>query len=191
MAAARVRGAAAGGLRPSSIRELAVPDGRGTAADGRASARTRTLAGVGPRSPTCTSSPTASCRGTPNVVVDGSPTAGTVLCLSHWPGIGSPPEFAADLSAEMAFAYLDAFDRHPGAAAGVEQPLRPGRAGGGVRAGRRREALARRDLLVEVARAGDFAVTSSREAARVSMVLSAYADPGAARSGVCPTTTTS
>jgi hypothetical protein len=39
------------------------------------------------------------------------------------------------------------------------------------------DALARRSLLVEVARAGDFAVTSSREAARISMVLSAYADP--------------
>ena len=38
--------------------------------------------------------------------------------------------------------------------------------------------MARRDLLVEVARAGDFAVTRSRAAARVSMVLSAYADPG-------------
>ena len=32
-------------------------------------------------------------------------------------------------------------------------------------------------MLVEVARAGDFAVTSSRDAARISMVLSAYADP--------------
>ena len=39
------------------------------------------------------------------------------------------------------------------------------------------EALARRALLVEVARAGDFAVTGSRTAARISMVLSAYADP--------------
>ncbi len=41
------------------------------------------------------------------MIVDGSPTSGTILCLSHWPGIGSPPEFAADLSAEMAFLYVD------------------------------------------------------------------------------------
>ena len=40
-----------------------------------------------------------------------------MLCLSHWPGIGSPTEFAADLSAEMAFEYLAAFDRHGDAVA--------------------------------------------------------------------------
>ena len=50
-------------------------------------------------------------------MVDGSPAPGTVLCLSHWPGIGSPPEFAADLSADMAFRYLGAFDRHGSAEA--------------------------------------------------------------------------
>jgi hypothetical protein len=50
--------------------------------------------------------------GRPDVVVDGAPTTGTVLCLSHWPGIASPPRFQADLSAQMAFAYLEAYDRH-------------------------------------------------------------------------------
>src|SRR5579875_1328473 len=46
--------------------------------------------------------------GRPNVVVDGSPTDGTVLTLTHWPGYAAPPGLARDLSAEMAFAYLDA-----------------------------------------------------------------------------------
>jgi hypothetical protein len=46
------------------------------------------------------------------------------------------------------------------------------------------EAPSRRRLLEEVARAGDFAVTSSRQAARVSMMLSAFAD--AERSPMAP-----
>ena len=115
--------------------------------------------------------------GAPHVVVDGSPTEGTVLCLSHWPGIESPVEFAADTSAEMAFSYLGAFDRHAGAEAvsnnhfdqdglvSVFALTAPG------------EALERRDLLVDVARAGDFATFSSRDAAHISMAVAAFADP--------------
>ena len=47
-----------------------------------------------------------------NVVVDGSATAGTVLCLSHWPNTPAPAGLEADLSAQMALAYLDRFDLH-------------------------------------------------------------------------------
>src|SRR4051812_32050274 len=47
----------------------------------------------------------------PNVVVDGSPNPATVLALSHWPGIAVPADseldLAADLSAQMAFRYVD------------------------------------------------------------------------------------
>jgi hypothetical protein len=113
----------------------------------------------------------------PSVVVDGSPAPGTVLCLSHWPGIGSPPEFAADLSAEMAFAYLDSFDRHGGAAVVSNNHFDQDGLVGVFALAVPDEALARRALLTEVARAGDFAVTSWRDAQRISMVLSAYADP--------------
>jgi len=72
---------------------------------------------VNPRSPELAYIPYIDLGGTPNVVVDGSPAPCTVICLSHWPGIGSPPELAADLSAQMAFSYLSAFDRHGGATA--------------------------------------------------------------------------
>ena len=113
----------------------------------------------------------------PNVVVDGSPTEGTLLCLSHWPGIGSPAAFAADLSAEMAFSYLGAFDQHDGAAVVSNNHFDQDGLVGVFALASPDAALARRALLVEVARAGDFAVTTSREAARISMVLSAYADP--------------
>ena len=70
----------------------------------------------GKRSPLLGFVPYHELDGRPNVVVDGSPTTGTVLCLSHWPGIASPAEFRADLSAQMAFAYLEAYDRHHPAA---------------------------------------------------------------------------
>ena len=44
---------------------------------------------------------------TPNVVVDGSPTASTRLTLSHWPGSPTPVDLLADLSAQIAFHALD------------------------------------------------------------------------------------
>jgi len=116
--------------------------------------------------------------GRPNVVVDGSPTDGTTLCLTHWPGIDSPPGLRADLSAEMAFRYLRGFDRHGLAAAvsnnhfdqdglvAIYALAFPG------------PAVARQRRLVGVARAGDFATFDQREAARVSMAIAAYATPG-------------
>jgi hypothetical protein len=112
-----------------------------------------------------------------SIVVDGSPAEGTVLCLSHWPHIGSPPEFAADLSAQMALLYLVAFDCHGPAEIVSNNHFDQDGLVGIYALVAPEDALARRDLLVEVARAGDFACTSSREAALVSMVLSAFADP--------------
>ncbi len=44
--------------------------------------------------------------GRPNVIVDGSPTDGTVLTVTHWPGYPPPEVVAADTSAEMAFRLL-------------------------------------------------------------------------------------
>ena len=44
--------------------------------------------------------------GIPNVVVDGSPNGDTVLTLSHWPGMPTPPELRDDLSAQIAFHAL-------------------------------------------------------------------------------------
>ncbi len=114
----------------------------------------------------------------PSVVVDGSPAEGTVLCLSHWPGIGSPAEFWADLSAEMAFLYVDAGGGGHGPASVVSNNHFDQDGLVGVFAlSSPEEAQARRALLVEVARAGDFGVTDSREAARISMVIAAFADP--------------
>jgi hypothetical protein len=114
--------------------------------------------------------------GAANVIVDGSPTEGTVLSLSHWPHSVAPPGLQADLSAQMAFAYLDRFDLHGSAElvsnnhfdqdglVSVFALINPD------------GARARRDLLIDIAAAGDFATYRSRDAARISMVIAAFAD---------------
>ncbi len=43
---------------------------------------------------------------TPNIVVDGSGNAATVITLSHWPKSGTPQALKADTSTEIVFNYL-------------------------------------------------------------------------------------
>lgn len=113
-----------------------------------------------------------------NVVVDGAPNAGTVLVVSHWPGLPTPPGCAADTSAEMVFRYLErGADLHDAAEivtnnhfdqdglAGVYAMVCPD------------EGVRRRDQLEGLACAGDFAVAPDRGAARLSMAVATLADP--------------
>jgi hypothetical protein len=114
--------------------------------------------------------------GQPNIVVDGSPNDGTVLTLTHWPGFPQPPGFHFDLSAEMAFHYLDEPIEHSHAdivtnnhfdqdgLVGLHALVDPERS------------LTHRRLLIDVAAAGDFATFHDRRSARASMVIDAYAD---------------
>jgi hypothetical protein len=120
-------------------------------------------------------------KGVPNVIVDGAAQEDTVLTLSHWPGSGSPPEFRADTSTEMVLNYLDTPGAKkqyaPGAKAvsnnhfdedglcSVWAMLHP------------KLALKRRDLLVDVARAGDFSTYRRPQAAKVVFTVRSYADP--------------
>src|SRR5262245_13199940 len=113
----------------------------------------------------------------PNVIVDGASNSHTVLTLSHWPKSGSPRELKGDTSTAIVFNYLDAPDYHvdvevvsnnhfdEDGLVGIFALLQPDIA--------RRH----RDLLVDVAQAGDFGVFDRRQAARIAFVLSAYADP--------------
>ena len=124
----------------------------------------------------------------PNVVVDGSVVANTVLALSHWPGSPDvPPELRADLSAQMAFRYLDHPEPLHGTAGvvsnnhfdqdglvGVFALVDPA------------EAQARRPLLEDLAAAGDFATFRFRDAARASMAVSAFTDPDRSPFGPLP-----
>lgn len=111
-------------------------------------------------------------RTVPNVVVDGSPNESTVLTLTHWPGIPQPAGLGADLSAQMTFRYLDERPEHAPAEVvtnnhfdqdglvSVHALVDPERS------------LAHRELLIDVAAAGDFGTYRFRQAARASMAIS-------------------
>ena len=115
--------------------------------------------------------------GRPSVIVDGSPAEGTTLTLTHWPGYPAPAGLARDLSAQMAFAYLDAGAGLHGPAAAVSNNHFDQDGLAGLFALARPEAAQeRRAVLLDLAAAGDFATYTSRAAARISMVCAAYAD---------------
>jgi hypothetical protein len=121
----------------------------------------------------------------PNVIVDGSANEGTVLTISHWPG--SPPlpaSVQADLSAQMAFRYLDHDEvLHDGAEVVSNNHFDQDGLVGVFALVHPDEAMARRAVLEDVAAAGDFGTYQLRDAARVSMVIAAWADPERAALG--------
>jgi hypothetical protein len=113
----------------------------------------------------------------PNVVVDGSPNRSTVLNLTHWPGFPAPEGLAADLSAQMAYRYLErGVSLHGDAEVVTNNHFDQDGVVGVYALSRPDDALARRKVLEDVAAAGDFAIYSDRRAARVSMVLSEMSD---------------
>ena len=112
----------------------------------------------------------------PNIIVDGAASPSTVLTLSHWPKSGTPAALKRDTSAEIVFAYLDSPSLHVKAEAvsnnhfdedglvGVYTLLNPA------------NAEKHRELLLDVARAGDFGTYRHRDAARIAFAISAFAD---------------
>jgi hypothetical protein len=114
--------------------------------------------------------------GRPSVVMDGSPAPGAVLTVTHWPGYPPPAGIQDDLSAQMAFRLLERPDLVLGEAEAVSNNhfdqdglvsiyalVAPD------------DAVQRRTFLEDLASAGDFALCRDRDAARLSMVLSALA----------------
>lgn len=119
--------------------------------------------------------------GRPHVLVDGAPTAGTVLTLSHWPGTPTPSFLEGDLSTELV---LDALgprsasrlaDRLARAEAVSADHFDEDGAMAVLAASAPDEATRRSALLVEVARCGDFGVVRSRTAAQVALALAPLA----------------
>jgi len=116
-------------------------------------------------------------RSVPNVIVDGARNEGTVLTLSHWPKSGTLAQLKGDTSTAIVFNYLDRpqfrveadvvsnnhFDED--GLAGIFALLEPAMA------------ERHRELIVDVAQAGDFGIFARRQAARIAFTLSAYADP--------------
>lgn len=120
--------------------------------------------------------PYAEAADLPNIVVDGAAAAATVLTLSHWPKSGTPEALRADTSAEIVFKYLDAPATHVDVGAASNNHFdEDGLIG--IFALTRPDLAARwQALLVEIARAGDFGICRSRNAARIAFVLAAYAE---------------
>lgn len=124
--------------------------------------------------------PYESLAGRPNIVVDGLGNESTVLALSHWPRSGTPWALKADTSAEIVFNFLNVSDRdrltrgatlvsnnhfdEDGLIA-LWSLLNPDRA------------LEMRELLVDIATAGDFSRYRDPVALQASLTISAFADP--------------
>ena len=112
-------------------------------------------------------------NGRSNIIVDGYPTNGTVLTLSHWPDSGTPGPFSDDLSTQIVFNYLDGSERvdadlvsnnhfDQDGLCGIYALINP------------EAAVQRRGLLIDVASAGDFATFHDRNAARIAIAIAAY-----------------
>jgi hypothetical protein len=121
--------------------------------------------------------PYADTAESPNVVVDGSANPSTVLTLSHWPQAPCPPALRRDLSAESALDYLGHASLHGRAERVTNNHFDQDGLMSVYALVEPEAALARADRVVEVARAGDFAVTTSRHAARVSMAVASCTHP--------------
>ncbi|MEY2431668.1 MAG: hypothetical protein QOC92_1393 [Acidimicrobiaceae bacterium] len=115
--------------------------------------------------------------GEPNVIVDGAATTATVLTLSHWPGSTVPAPLRADLSAEIAVRYLERPDERVDADLVSNNHFDEDGLLGLYALVFPDDALARRELVIDVARAGDFAWSHTRQAARVAFALSSFVDP--------------
>lgn len=112
-------------------------------------------------------------REIPHVVVDGSAQPGTVLTLSHWPGADCPEPLRADLSAEIAFNYLDRPDLHVDVGSVTNNHFDQDGLVGVFALTRPEEATRRRDRLIDIARAGDFSRFRERDAARAAIAVAA------------------
>jgi hypothetical protein len=120
---------------------------------------------------------------TPNVIVDGRSNDATVLALSHWPESGTPSKYRADLSAEIVFNFLE--DGDPAKAIFTGLPCEVASNNHFDEDGLvslfsllyPKLAAEYKEILIDVASAGDFGVFQQRDAARISFVLSAWATP--------------
>jgi hypothetical protein len=113
----------------------------------------------------------------PNVIVDGAASPSTILTLSHWPGAPTPAAVQADLSAEIAMRYLEQPELHVRADVVSNNHFDEDGLMSLYALVAPEQALARRELVEDVARAGDFGRFETRDAARVSFAISTLADP--------------
>ena len=113
---------------------------------------------------------------TPNVIVDGSANAHTTLTLSHWPRSGTPIWYRDDLSAQIAFRFLDDPKGYEPAHVVSNNHFDEDGLVSVFALVDPHEAQARRALLVDVASAGDLEVWSSRTALRIALTINAISE---------------
>lgn len=119
--------------------------------------------------------------GVSNIVVDGAAQEDTALTLSHWPGSGSPAQFRADTSTEIVLNYL----AEPGAKKEYAPKVRAVSNNHFDEDGlcavwamlNPKLALSWRDLVVDVATAGDFSNYRRPQAAKVVFTIRNHANP--------------
>jgi len=121
--------------------------------------------------------PYADAATTPNVIVDGAAAAATRLTLSHWPGSPTPPDLRDDLSAQIAFRALAEPERFDGLDAVSNNHYDQDGLASAYALVDPEAAFARRDRVIDVARAGDFGSFTDRDAARIAIALANYDDP--------------
>jgi hypothetical protein len=112
----------------------------------------------------------------PHVVVDGSARTGTLLTLSHWPGSATPQPLRADLSAEIAFRYLEAPELHVDAGAVTNNHFDQDGLTAAYALVSPDDAAQRRNTLIDVARAGDFGKFRDRNSAPIAMAIAELGD---------------
>jgi hypothetical protein len=101
-----------------------------------------------------------------------------VLTLSHWPGSPTPPPLARDLSTEIALAYLDDPSYRVEAEFVTSDHLDEDGLAALFVLVNPEIARSSAELLVEVARVGDFGIVRDERAALVAFALAAWFDPG-------------
>jgi hypothetical protein len=97
--------------------------------------------------------------------------------ISHWPNSGSPAALSADTSAEMVLRWIDAGKDQQGADVVSNNHFDEDGLVSVWAITHPDAALAKRELLSDVARAGDFGTYRFRDAARLSFAIAALADP--------------
>jgi hypothetical protein len=109
--------------------------------------------------------------GVPSVVVDGSAHPDTLLTLSHWPNSPTPEVLRDDLSAQIAFHYLDHPELHVAADVVSNNHFDQDGLMSVYALVDPDAARARRDRVIDVARAGDFGTYHERDAVRIAWTI--------------------
>jgi hypothetical protein len=112
-----------------------------------------------------------------NIIVDGKSQRATRLTLSHWPWNSTPKGLLRDTSTDIVFAYLDAPEHHQNIELVSNSHFDEDGLLSMYALVDPENALRYRELMIGASRAGDFAIYTDADAAKLSFVLAAYADP--------------